>query len=210
MRRAMQRLALVAIMVTGHAGGPMLATSPLLDVCVVPSALLGLSPRDRGNALEEANAIWERYDVRFRWTDASEEQCDRKILVKADTEAFADEAAHPAALAWVPFVEGRARRVVFVRVGRTRRLISDMNKGARPEAMDGLFFGKFVGRGLAHEFGHVLLNSRTHPTTGLMRARFRPRDVLDTPARAYTLSSAEHAVLLAATGGEMRVAGAAR
>jgi DNA-binding winged helix-turn-helix (wHTH) protein len=64
--------------------------------------------------------------------------------------------------------------------------------------MDSMLFAKFIGRTLAHELGHVLLNSRGHPEVGLMRGRYRLRDVHEPVARSYTLGSAERAVLLAA------------
>ncbi len=194
-------------MAAGHgaSAGPLAGSTQGLDVCIVASAKLTLNGRERDVVLVETNVIWNQYDVHVRWTDAPDENCDRLILVKADTEALVGEAAHEAALGWVPFVEGRARRLVFLRLARTRRLIADLNKVSRPEAVDSLPFAKFIGRGLAHELGHVLLNSRTHPEAGLMRGRYRPGDVLDSPARSYTLSSAERAVLLAATGGEMRL-----
>ena len=196
-----------AVMAAGQSvtAAHVAASTPGLNVCIVASATLTLSAGERDIALAEANVIWRRYDVHIRWTDDADENCGRKVLIRPDTDAAPSEAAHESAVGWVPFVEGRARRLIFLRVARTRRLISDINKGSRPEAMDSLLFAKFIGRGLAHELGHVILNSRSHPAKGLMRGRYSPGDVLGSSARSYTLSSAERAMLLAAIGEEVRL-----
>lgn len=189
-----------------YAAAGQSAPSPGLDVCIVASEGLALDAGERSVVLAEANTIWNPFGVYIRWTGASDENCHRKILVKANTEARPGEAAHEAALGWVPFVEGRARRLVFLRLDRARRLIAGLGRGPRTEESNRVRFATLIGRGLAHELGHVLLNSRTHSASGLMRARYRPDDVLRTRARAYTLTPPERAELLARLGGETRPA----
>ena len=82
-----------------------------------------------------------------------------------------EDASSETALGWVPFVEGRARQLVYLRVSRARTMIYAVSPGKRPGGMTDLLVAKLLGRSLAHELGHVLLNSRDHDTTGLMRAR---------------------------------------
>jgi Zn-dependent peptidase ImmA (M78 family) len=69
-----------------------------------------------------------------------------------------------------------------------------------------LLLAKFLGRILAHELGHVLLNSTRHQPKGLMRAHFRPQDVLSAPISTYTLDPEERALFFAGTGKEIRMA----
>ena len=106
----------------------------------------------------------------------------------------------------MPFVEGRARQLVFLRVGRARTLIDALSPGTRPDALTELLVARLLGRSLGHELGHVLLNSRRHEAAGLMRARYRERDVLTVPTSAYTLNPAERARLFARMAGEPRLA----
>lgn len=180
--------------------------APGLDVCVVASERLSLNSRERPIALAEANTIWTPLGVHLRWTGPSDQSCDRKVIVKADTEILSGDAAGEGVLAWVLFVEGRARQLVFLRLDRMRRLIAGLDPGSRPGEMDRFLFARFTGRSLAHELGHVLLNTQTHTTSGLMRARYRPADVLRESVQNYTLDPAERAVLSARIDRDARLA----
>jgi hypothetical protein len=106
----------------------------------------------------------------------------------------------------VPFVQGRARQLVFLRAGRARALIGALSPGTRPEALTELLVARLLGRSLAHELGHILLNSRSHEDAGLMRARYRDRDVLSVSTSAYTLNPGQRARLFAPVTGEPRAA----
>jgi hypothetical protein len=126
--------------------------------------------------------------------------------VKADHEARAKDASSESALGWVPFVEGRARQLVFLRVGRARTLIDALSPRTNTEAFTEFLVAKLLGRSLGHELGHILLNSRRHENTGLMRARYRDRDVLSVQTSAYTLNAGERARLFARISGEPQLA----
>jgi hypothetical protein len=157
-----------------------------------------------GAVITEAQHVWQPLGVAVRPGQA--DGCDRLIVVKPDAEARSEDLAHDAALGWVPFVAGQARRLVFLRVARARSLVAVMSPGTRPEALTRLLLAKFLGRILAHELGHVLLNSTRHQPKGLMRAHFRPQDVLSAPISTYTLDPEERALFFAGTGKEIRMA----
>lgn len=176
-----------------------------LAVCIVLSPKLSISVRAAALVLAESNAIWTPHGVAVRWATPSDDNCDRRISVNGDQEALADDASTESALAWVPFVEGRARPFVFLRVGRARTLIDALSPGTRPEALTEFLVARLLGRSLGHELGHVLLNSRSHEDSGLMRARYRARDVLSVPTSAYTLNAVERAQLFARMAGEPRL-----
>ena len=182
------------------------APFPQLTVCLVVSPKLSISARAATLVVAESNAIWAPHGVAIRSATPSDDNCDRRISVKGDQEALADETSSESALAWVPFVEGRARQVVFLRAGRARTLIEALSPGTRPEALTEFLVTRLLGRSLGHELGHVLLNSRGHQGSGLMRARYRARDVLSVPTSAYTLNAVERDRLFARTDGEPRVA----
>jgi hypothetical protein len=51
----------------------------------------------------------------------------------------------------------------------------------------GYLYGRMVGRVIAHELGHLLLNSPRHARFGLMRPVFGTRDVETDDPRAFAL-----------------------
>ena len=179
------------------------AVDPLqLAVCLSLSPKVSISAHGAAVVLAESNAIWIQHGVGVRWTEQSSGRCDRLIAVKGDQEALAEDATSESALGWVPFVEGRARHVVFLRVGRARMLVDALSPGPRPVGLTELLLAKLLGRSLAHELGHVLLNSLSHEESGLMRARYRASEVLRLSTPAYTLNAVERARLFARVGGE--------
>lgn len=180
--------------------------SPQLAVCLVFSPKLPLNARAAAVVLGEATAIWMPLGVALRRAEPSDDNCDRLIVVKGEQEARPEDATRESAIGWVPFVKGRARQLVFLRVGRARTLIDALSPGTRPEALTELLAARLLGRILGHELGHVLLNSRAHEDAGLMRARFRERDVLTVATAAYTLNAAERARLFARMAADPRVA----
>jgi len=66
---------------------------------------------------------------------------------------------------------------------------------------------KLVGRSLAHELGHVLLNSTDHASSGLMRASYRAADVLREPPSAYTFDDEQREQLQLLLSGRETVRG---
>ena len=172
-----------------------------LTVCVTMSPALAIGGQLEAAVLSEVNAIWQRYRVAVRRTSQFDESCDRAIVVRSDLEARSDDLSGHTALAWVPFVKGRARRVVFLRLNRARVLVGSLSPGTRPDALTGRLVARLIGRSLAHELGHVLLNSTTHATAGLMRARYRATDVLRDPLPTYTLDEEQRDQLYSSLSG---------
>ena len=196
------RTGVMALAASGSAAAQTPVPSRRLVVCLVLSPKLSISARTATVVLAESNAIWTKHGVTVRRAEPSDDSCDRLITVKEDEEALAEEATSDSALGWVPFVEGRARQLVFLRVGRARTLIDALSPGTRPEALTEFLVARLLGRSLGHELGHVLLNSRSHEDSGLMRARYRARDVLSVPTSAYTLNAVERVRLFARMAGE--------
>lgn len=176
----------------------------VLTICLTVSQGIALDDRERSAMFTEAQHVWQPHGVAVRHGQA--DNCDRLLFIKSDAEARPDEIAHESALGWVPFVAGKARGVVFLRVSRAQSLVGDMSPVLAREALTRLLAARFLGRILAHELGHILLNTAEHRPTGLMRARYRARDVMSAPISTYTLDAGERALLLAETGKEVRLA----
>jgi hypothetical protein len=176
----------------------------VLTVCLSVSPAIDLDDRERTIMFAEAQTAWEPHGVAVRQGEG--DHCDRLIVVKSDTETRPEDVSHDTALGWVPFVAGKPRRLIFLRVTRAQSLVGAMSPGTRPEGLTQLLAARFLGRILAHELGHVLLNSSQHRPKGLMRAHYRAHDVLGAPISSYTLDATDRALFFAATGREVRLA----
>jgi hypothetical protein len=177
-----------------------------LSVCLVLSPKLSLDANLAKMVVAEAQVIWTVLGVGLRPVPRADEGCHRVVVVKADGEARPEDVSHDAALAWVPFVSGSARQLVFLRVTRARQFANGVQTGLQPEGLRILMLDKLLGRILAHELGHVLLNSSAHAESGLMRARYQATDVVRVPASAYTLDPFERARLYTVLGERTRLA----
>lgn len=175
----------------------------VLTACLTISPLLGIDARQQAEMFAEAQRVWTLHGVTLR--EGERDNCDRLLVVKSDTEARAENIAPGPALGWVPFVAGKARRVVFLRVARASVLTADMSPGTRPDGLTRFLVGRLLGRVLAHEIGHILLGSAQHQANGLMRAQYQARDVLKSAPASYTLDAGERARLFAG-GAEPRLA----
>lgn len=160
-------------------------------VCLTLSAALRLTDAARRTLLDEARVIWAPLGVDLLAEPSTPGDCGRIVMVRADLEALPEDQSRDAALGWVPFVNQRARRVVFLRVAGARSLISTIDPGGHPPAVTDHLTAKLLGRTLAHELGHLLLDSTAHDATGLMRARYRAHDVLRDRLSTYVLSAAQ-------------------
>ena len=145
----------------------------------------------KSGILAEATRIWQPLGVAVGVPEDFENACDRRILVKSDREAGPEDMSRGTAIAWVPFTAGRARRVVFVRMSHAVALVDAFKPGIRPPALTETLLTKLVGRSLAHELGHMLLNSLGHDRSGLMRARYGADDVLRDLPSAYALNAGQ-------------------
>jgi hypothetical protein len=190
----------LAMGMTGLAQPP--EPKPFITVCLTLSEGLAIGMPLKGAIVSEVRRVWEPLGV-LVGERVDDTPCDRPILIKSDREATPADGGGETAIAWVSFIAGRARQLVFVRMGRARMLIdafSPASSGMRPPGLTDQLLAKLLGRSLAHELGHVLLNSLAHERSGLMRARYGAHDVLRDLPTAYTLNADQSQRLLALNG----------
>jgi hypothetical protein len=138
---------------------------------------------------DEAEAIWRPYGVRLAWMDAgASEAASKGLSVEASLERELDRRRW---MEW-PAVLGRAvmtpdtpnRRPIRVSFDATESVLA--LRTTVPSTMKGIVrdheLATALGRVLAHEIGHVLLDAPYHDHAGLMRAAFGA-DGLAAPAR---------------------------
>ena len=159
-----------------------------LTVCLSLSQALGMAFPMQAAVLREINAIWQPYGVTTTTSDIGTAACNRRIAIKSDTEVLPEDHSTGAALAWVPFVGTYPRQLIFLRLDRVRTLVGSLSPGDWATGIREQLAAKLAGRVLAHELGHILLNSRGHEPSGLMRERYQARDVLNAGRSAYSLS----------------------
>jgi hypothetical protein len=169
--------------------------TPSTIVCLVLSPKLALEPLVAERLVLEVQTIWKILGADIRSAEVPDDSCARIVVVKDDREALPEDMSHEDAIGWVPFAAGHARQLLFLRVSRARLMVAGVITGVNPEGLTNLMLAKLLGRTVAHELGHVLLNSSSHADSGLMRARYRASDVLRVHASAYTLNAAERARL---------------
>lgn len=154
--------------------------------------------------VNEVREIWRPHlNVEFRPTPDPAAECGSVIWLRLAGAPF--PGVSPQALGWMPFVDGTPSPLVTVSADRTRRLLAQGRWGGRtwdrlPEEVRARLFSRALGRAIAHEVGHFLLRSSSHPPRGLMRARFTVTDLLDGDRRRFRISPGEREVLRARVG----------
>ena len=97
--------------------------------------------------------------------------------------------------------------VAMISIEAAKHLVSSVPGRAGEElaAVDERRLGKVLGRTLAHEIGHYLLDTPTHARSGLMRPNFDAFEFIDLRDGAFALDRAAAAWLRTARRRKIRV-----
>lgn len=159
----------------------------LVDVRLATAA--HLPPLAGASLVQEVTDIWRREGVRLRWpldpaTSGAPDFALRVLVVQreiADSDAghqwpvgelLFDQFDHPVAVASIDAAE---------------RIIDTAARSDEPAALRERRLGTVLGRTVAHEMGHYLLNTSGHARRGLMRARIDANDFADLRSGAFFL-----------------------
>ena len=150
----------------------------------------------------EASAIWQRYGVQIQWTAGRRDpQCpwvhgSFDVLVE-DQASSVKNASQLSVLGSTHLAPAAIDRVgIFVDYDETQRLLESLpasrliTVAGHPD-IGPADIGRALGRVLAHEIGHVLLDAPRHQPWGLMRRSFAPDDLAARQRWSYTLSKKE-------------------
>ena len=164
-----------------------------------------LSPASRSELMTEATALWKKAGVRLVWLTASDGSIPlasmlRVLVTQKRSVAAAPEPPRKSVLGeLVSF--GRPGALAIVSIDRAEGLVT---AARRPDVVrewrhnDRL--GLVLGRVVAHEIGHYLLNTRTHTPSGLMRATFEGAELVDHRSDTFDLDAGTTARLLERVG----------
>ena len=143
----------------------------------------------------ETAAIWEPYGIRIEWID---DTISGRPANGVSLDASIDRHFEtPRQMQW-PTVLGRVTTTPRPPNWEPIRLSLDATRSVlarRPTSRTSIVglvldqeLARALGRVLAHEIGHVLLNVRSHDRVGLMRAVFRPDQLADNDRAPFRLA----------------------
>lgn len=184
-------MGMTAVAVTGEG-----ARTTRIEVLLTTAS--ALTEPARNAMTQEAEAIWRQEGVVLDWQPATlvRSVSPRRLRVlvvdqrppnlQSDLEFSVGELVRPTG----------SHPVALVSIDSARRLVSSLRGRAGYEliSVDERRLGVVLGRALAHEIGHYLLDTHTHARIGLMRPQFSafeftdPRDgvfALDADAAAW-------------------------
>ena len=197
-RLALNALALV-LASGGGTAGPQHPYRSQASVCISLTVNDDLPGPVFTKLRDEASRIWLTHGVSLIWTQPAPVSCDTFVPMVFD-DARVRALAGPKRAAAMALTEFSGRgRIVYVSAQSAFRLISA--PGARSPLMaEGEWShrgGILLGRVVAHELGHVLLETTAHSKRGLMRPVYGVDDALTIDQRATALTTVETARLVA-------------
>jgi hypothetical protein len=172
---------------------------PHITLTLAIGASADVSREIQEAALIETAQIWAPYGVTISVLAASNHITVPDVVVVAAPNRGTREMPH--ALAWVPFDREHAPMpVVYVRYRGLLDLMGDTHVNTPfltyPPGLRDQFLARTIGRVIAHELGHILLQSVEHDV-GLMRVVQAGRDLLSPDRAAFWLSAPDLARLRA-------------
>lgn len=141
--------------------------------------------------VREVNDIWRREGVEVRWPDITAEDDPpdftlRVLVVKRETPS--NPTGHQWAVGELLFDQSD-NPVAVASAAAAERVLASAGHNHEPTALRHHRLGVILGRVVAHEIGHFLLNTRGHARRGLMRARIEDRDFADLRSGAFFLDA---------------------
>jgi hypothetical protein len=151
-----------------------------------------LPETSRSELVAEATAIWARASVRLEWLAAADGSVPPasmlRVLVIPGRPSIAP-ARDRQVLGEVVSL-GRPGAVAIVSIQRAEGLVTAWRRPAFvPPSYHQDQVGVVLGRVVAHEIGHYLLNSREHAHTGLMRETFEIGELVNRRSGAFDLDA---------------------
>ena len=153
----------------------------------------------RVSMMDEADAIWRPHGIVIEWLPPTAarpvaSRCLRVLIVQK--RLAVDPALEPVAIGEL-VRPSNDHPVALISIEAAKHLVSSVpgRVGDELAAVDERRLGKVLGRTLAHEIGHYLLDTRTHARSGLMRPHFDAFEFTDLRDGAFALDRAAAAWL---------------
>lgn len=158
-----------------------------------------LPPLTRIELIREASSLWRDAHVRLNWINddsAPDSDGTLQVLIARTTVGSSSGDSHRWVVGQLLKYEDE-RSMAVVSLAATERVLSESRRTPFMETTSehDRRLGIAVGRAVAHEIGHYLLQTSTHAASGLMRAAFPPDQLADATSRAFTLDDEAQAHL---------------
>jgi len=126
----------------------------------------------------EVRDLWQGEGVEIAWEAIVPAVRSIRVLVVSGSGASAVPEDHQWPVAEL-LRDGHGEPIAVASITAARRVLEAAGVGDEPAALGNHRLGIVLGRAVAHEIGHYLLNTRGHARHGLMRARIDARDFAD-------------------------------
>jgi hypothetical protein len=180
-----------------HGAGHLTGRASELPVLRIELIVFGgLGERQIEAVRHEVEAIWTAQGVTIEWP--GEATAPRvRVVIDRPVPAFApDSQQEQWHVAATRVIDGRVTPPICVSLDAAERVVRAANPPYSAPALAGLMVPRVVGRAIAHELAHFLLNTRAHTLRGLLRARFTADDFVSPARDAFNLDRGQIAVAL--------------
>jgi hypothetical protein len=176
---------------------------PTLDLRLTPANTL--STVSRRALVNEADSIWRQGRVQLRWlgsADTTTSGTTLRVLVTSHTVASSSEPSSWGVGELLRFNDSVAIAVASISGARRIVDVSGRMGPAESAEMRDHRLGVVLGRAVAHEIGHYVLQTDTHAASGLMRGTIEAHEFADLRTDAFQLDRAAraHVASVAASG----------
>ena len=155
-----------------------------------------ITPPQAAAMVAEVNRIWLRAAVRVIWTNGPlllpSSALNVSVYIDDRLRLPCPEDVQP--LGAVTRIDGEIQPAIFVSRSAIHRLMESAGVRRVGDPFDFLY-GRLVGRVVAHELGHLLLESDEHRSFGLMRPRFRTSDVTTSDTQPFGIHGNDLAMI---------------
>ena len=135
----------------------------------------------------EVGAIWAAQAVGIEWLCPETKGCVRVVIDHPAAALPATRREEQWNVAATRLVAGHVSGPIYVSVDAAERVVRAASPPYSAPALTGLMVTRVVGRAIAHELAHVLLNTREHSQHGLLRRGFRPDDFVSPGLEGFKL-----------------------
>lgn len=159
------------------AAGPLTlaAEEPAVRLDVLLTTAPTLSEAARSAMMNEAAAIWRQQGVAIDWLAPASVRsvAANRLRVLVVQKRLVDKGVEPINVGEL-VRPSNGHPVALVSIESAQRLVASVRgrTGYELIAVDERRLGVVLGRALAHEIGHYLLDTHTHARSGLMRPSF--------------------------------------
>ena len=143
--------------------------------------------------LDEAARIWRSQGVAIDWLSptAPPQFANRSLRVLVVPRRGSAVRQTDSLAVGELLGPGKGHAVAIVSIEAAERLLEEARRPGFPlqAPLDQRRLGLVLGRAVAHEIGHYLLDTHTHARQGLMRPRFDAREFSDLRPGTFTLDA---------------------